>query len=41
VIGGGGGPAPGDIPVPTLSEGMLALFALALAAVGYFLIRRS
>ena len=40
VIGGGGGPAPGDIPVPTLSEGMLALLALALAAVGYFLIRR-
>ncbi len=39
LLGGGGGPPPGSIP--TLSEGMLALLALVLAGVGFFLIRRS
>ncbi len=38
LVGGGGGPAPGA--VPTLSAGMLALLALALAAVALLLIRR-
>ena len=40
LIGGGGGP-PGSIPIPTLSEWMLAMLALALAGVGFLLIRRS
>jgi CSLREA domain-containing protein len=35
---GGGGPAPGDIP--TLSGGMLALLAVALAGIALLLIRR-
>ncbi len=38
VVTGGGGPA-GNIP--TLSGGMLALLALALAAVGFLLMRRA
>jgi CSLREA domain-containing protein len=39
IIGGGGGPAPGNIP--TLSGGMLALLAVTLAGVALLLIRRS
>jgi hypothetical protein len=35
---GGGGPAPGSIP--TLSGGMLALLAVALAATAILLVRR-
>jgi mucin-19 len=38
-IVGGGGPAPGSIP--TLSGGMLALLAVALAATAILLVRRS
>jgi hypothetical protein len=39
VIGGGGGPAPDN--VPTLSAGMLALLAIGLAAAAVLLIRRA
>jgi hypothetical protein len=41
VIGGGGGPGPPPGTIPTLSAGMLALLAVALAGAAMLLIRRS